>query len=1072
MHLRSSVLVFLLGVGLGGLIAVASAGEPPASGRSVVPGSEEDKWRRWQRTAVVDFGFEETIVDVPRRAPIPKEWERYVEYTHSLRAPGEIGSPGREGVLVLRPPDDAQTVYYGRFPDYLEVKVMDTQAKPPHSAPANAVHGGTQALRMQLSGTRNMDMVGVRRRVPMKVDPSFAYELRGWVRLEGVKKPGTYARLRIEWLDAKGKFISFSSSDKVDLHYLKAQTSPGGRGLTANWVLTPEFRINEVDQRARFARVWCVASGREMGAYAYFDDLKIRRRPKVSALPAQRIPYGIFGQDEIPTLDLRFQGLELGSEGRTVTGYRRVVKFTDIFGRGGDIGKKSEETESERKFDGGEVRGNTIEERVQLVDMKLPGVYAVEIRLEVKDKDKNGQPFYREVAKRVTRIAKMAPMSRSSMPADGELCAVELDLYHPEGERLVGAARHCGVYTLAFPLWRLDSDAGKFRSATGDASPEGKLEKRVRELLAARMSLIGSFSPVPTGLRRTIKSREWTGARTMYKAEADLWSPLVEATASSFHPYLNEWRLAAPDDRSFGGGELDRPVLAANIRGKLRRAASKRVSVPVPFESLTVPAPRMGDGDYREHIYVPSRLSPEEFGKQLARLFPPPEKPAAAKAAKAAGRSVTAGTAAAPGEADAGLKVPERPYRPGEGRSWSLELMAVSENLGWNMETEAHQVNDMARKFTMLTMLGAERIHVVLADRRQGLLGPGLYPRPVFSAYSVLAEHLTGAKYLGEFDLTKDAQAYAFERGKEGLLVFWTDGPRRKAACQLGASGRAKLMELTGTEHKLASPGAGEVGAGLDDARVVPLRKVPALLTGLEPAFIRTRLGFRLADDSCLETRYQSQVVSFEVRNYFKESMQARIFPRFPRGSHTVPRFQEVSVDPGETSRVTFQVRPSFVETVGEKKMSVDLKLSSGTRPTVMFTLDRKIPVESPIELVHTLAERTQGDGKEQTPIAEIQLQIKLAANSRYAWVKEKREYGLRPEKEYDFDVYLVVPGGSRQRAQVRGVKPGGSKRMNTTFVIPLTDKPRKIYAGARQHGGVWFTNVAIQLPAATAIRR
>jgi hypothetical protein len=140
--------------------------------------------------------------------------------------------------------------------------------------------------------------------------------------------------------------------------------------------------------------------------------------------------------------------------------------------------------------------------------------------------------------------------------------------------------------------------------------------------------------------------------------------------------------------------------------------------------------------------------------------------------------------------------------------------------------------------------------------------------------------------------------------------------------------------------------------------------------------------------------------------------------------------------------------------------MSVNLKLSSGNNPTVSFTLSRAIRVESPIDLVHTRNVRQGGK------TAEIQLQVQLSASPRYA-LAEDRDYGLDPAKEYDFDVYLVVPGGSRQRAQVRGIRPGSSKRMNTTFLVSLGSRPRKIYAGARQHGGVWFTNREISLPAA-----
>ncbi len=1054
-------------------VGILLAGEPALRGRKPVPGSIAAKWIHRMRTKVTKFDFEEDIALAPRSAPIPKQWERYVEYTRDLKTAGRSGDPASSEVMTTRPMDDTAEYYYYRFPDYLRVDVMDLDAKT-FRAKRDEVHGGRRAIRMQLAGTTDMDMVGIRRRVPLDVNPSFAYELSGFVRLVGVKKSDTYARLWIEWLDKDGKRIGEPHrSDKVDLRYLTSLVKEKKLGSVDGWVSTPEFRLNEVDPRARSARVWCVAAGREMGAYAYFDDLVIRRRPKVSALPAQKPPYGIFAVDETPALSLHFQGLELGTEGQVVIGYRRLVKFRDIFGRQGDASTRAREPLT-RKFTRQEVRGNTIKEKVDLEGLNMPGVYAVEIELQVEQRDGS----YRTVARRVTRIAKMGSVRRGESSVDGELCAVDLDLYHPDAKRLVGAAQRGGIYTLAFPLWRPDSDANKFRTGTEVASPEEDLEKYMRDLVAARMGLIGSLSPVPKAIKGGF--RDWSGARTLYKAESDRWSPLVEATAKYFQSFLMEWRMAAVDDVSFGGAEQDRPVLAAKLRAKFPSAPSKRVTVPVQLENLTSPAPRIKGNDYRETIFVPARITPAELDARLRKLFPRPKPkkpvtgtprgqtpspvvgadPGADLGIGAGTAQATPATSAANGEKTELTAGVEERAVPAAGRRWFLELITVSENLGTDMTAEKGQVNDMARKFTMLTMRGAERIHVELANRKKGLLGPGFYPRPVYSAYSVLAEHLTGARYLGEFDLTAGAQAYAFERDNQGLIVFWTDETERNAPCQLGASGKARLVELTGASRKLKASIGKKVGNRLTGAELVPLRKIPALLTGLEPAFIRTRLGFRLADSSRLETRYQSQEVSFEIRNFFKEPMQALVHPSFPRGSHTVPRFREVNVEPGKVSKVSFMVRPSFVETVGRKKMSVVLTLSSGTRQTVVFTLSRTISVESPIGLIHTRTVRQ--DGK----TAEIQLQIQLSDDARYAF-DEKREHGLDPNKDYDFDVYLVVPGGSRQRAQVRGIKPGQSKRMNSSFVVPLGDKPRKIYAGARQHGGVWFTNMEIELPAA-----
>ena len=396
-------------------------------------------------------------------------------------------------------------------------------------------------------------------------------------------------------------------------------------------------------------------------------------------------------------------------------------------------------------------------------------------------------------------------------------------------------------------------------------------------------------------------------------------------------------------------------------------------------------------------------------------------------------------------------------------RQWFLELPEVSENLRLNMENELLQANDLARKITLLARNGAERIFVKLADPRRGLLGPNLYPRPAYTAYSVLAAELSGARYLGEFDLASGAEAYAFEREGSGLVVFWTDGGARETPRQLGARGQVRLVELTGARQPLRAPRNKTEAKKLSDAEMVPLSKVPALLVGLEPASVRTRLGFRLAPGTRLEARYQQQKVSFEIRNFFKESMTAIVFPRFPRGTYTKPRFREVNIEPGKTVTVDFSVRPSFVETVGLKEMKVDLRLRSGGRREQKFTITRRLPMVSAIILEPTVTESEDGR------TAEVGLQVGLSAADEYKWSAKdpQRPYGLKPREKYDLEMSLAVPGGARQRAQLRGVeaKAGKKGHPDRPFVVPLSDRPQTVYVGARLRGGAWFTNIEIRLP-------
>jgi hypothetical protein len=951
---------------------------------------------------------------------------------------------------------------------------------------------------MQLAGTRDMDMVGIRRRIPLDVDPSLAYEITGWVRLENAQKDDTFARLWIEWLDAEGKTSGWHQCDKVDRRYVRQARERAEKENVAGWgkwVPTPEFRINEVPRNAHSARLWCVASGRETDGYAYFDELQIRRQPKVSATPDPEDSHGVFRHDQNPALRLVFQGLHLRPKEydpneHEMTGYKRVIKVKDLYGR-----SPSEEGQT-RDFD--TPRVNRIEEHVRVEEICDPGTYAVEIALYVRAHSR-GDPVKKLeflVAKRVIRLTRLPVKTTRDQAAEGGFCAVDADLFNENADRLIAAIQRCGVQVVAVPLWRTGTRLGRLTSQTEEATPEEKLARRLADLTTGGRTVIGGFYPMPSPIYDALR-RDWLGgARTMYKADSDIWQPLVKETVAHFRGSVSEWRMAAASDASFGAGAADRTGLAARLRQELARATGKRVVVPVPLEDLTKPAPPITQPNYHELVFIPANVpatgssgdgNEKSLEEKLRQLFPPPTP------------RVTARPAAKPGQPAAEAPEPKTAApapvpRPAAGRRWFIQLRPVSENLTLEVVGERHQVIDMARKITLLAMYGADRVHVQLADPRQGLLGPGLLARPVYSAYRVLAEHLSGAKYLGEFDLTAGAQAYAFERGDEALVVFWTDGTEGKAPCQLGISekaktkvsdeadsgasgraepgasgrgesgarGEAKMIELTGKEVPLNKKAVGAEARGLADAMMVNVRKVPALLVGLDPDFIRTRMGFRLAAGSRLQTRYQPQEVRFEVRNFFDNTMRARVMPRFPRGSHTMPRFREVTVEAGKSAEVSFRVRPSFVETVGNKKIGVDLQLFSAKGEKVSFTLTRHIPVESPI-----LLQCKTGKLSNNRDVS-VQVSVQLSNAPEYAYQKDKRDHGLNPETAYDVEVYLVVPGGARQRTYVRNIMPGESpKSPDQTFVVKAGNAPKTVYVGARLRGGVWFSNTEEQIPAA-----
>jgi hypothetical protein len=984
------------------LAAPAWPGEAPAApapAPTAAPepeNAEAREFKRRMRTEVTRFGFEEPAIVEPGRTPLPREWERHLEYVFERTAGGQ---PQR---------------FFGRYPDFLTVETVDRTVP---GTPPDAVHGGNRALRMSLAGSKDMDLVAVKRRIPLDINPDFAYELTGWLRLQGVRKPESWARLGIEWLDSQGRPIGEKRwSDKVNLRWLE-QHREGGRAPSGPaWGPTPELRVNDVEREARAARIWCEASGREPEAWVSFDDIELRRRPKVSVgrprISAEtELPgwFGIFAANEVPTLELKFTGLDAPApSGRAgppaaPARYLRQVAAEDLFGRKIAI--------PDQEFDTRDIRDDRLEEVLRLEALNRPGAYGVQVSLLAIGSGGERE----EKARRVLRLVKLAADPKLSDDPAPNSFGVETGLYGQDAAQLLLALERLGIRSpAAVRLGDIPGPASAPASGGGGELPAGeRLARKLRGLVGRQLQaewVLGSPAASEGAAGRA-------DAATLYSS--DDWRAAVRRMAGDFLPLKGSWRLAAAKDGSLGTrSREDRVKLAAEFRSAtLEGAAGKVVSVPLGLDRLDVSVPPAG-GDYRELVFVPASTGRE----QLQRLFPAPALAA----------------------------------RTAQGYEWFLELGKSSENLGLSLKDERAQVQDLARKATLLAVAGAGRFVTELSEPQQGLLGPELNPRPAYAAWRTLGQYLSGAEFLGQFDLSRDADvsAWAFRLGEQGLVVFWTDGKERDIPAQLGSRGRTQLVEITGAGRALR-PARGPAEAGdLLEAEMVPLSPTPAILVGLEPAFVRTRQSFQLAAGSKVQCLYEPMPVAFNLRNHFNADMSVKVFPRFPPGSAVSPRFRSFSIKAGESEKIEFNVRPSFVETLGEKEVTVDLYLSARDRRDI-FTITRKIPYESMLSLEPILPLTIEDDGR----VAQVRLAAGIKA-------------GARPEGTLtDLEVYLSVPGFGRQRTVIEDVPAGKSRQIDDPFTVILGAREQTVYAGVRERNGNWFANVEFKVPAASPPR-
>ncbi|HRF02415.1 MAG TPA: hypothetical protein PLI18_18015 [Pirellulaceae bacterium] len=522
---------------------------------------------------------------------------------------------------------------------------------------------------------------------------------------------------------------------------------------------------------------------------------------------------------------------------------------------------------------------------------------------------------------------------------------------------LVELFRDGGISWVMYPVWY----------APDDPTEGQRLGDLAERLTLERMELIALLDSPPASLRTDFSSVE-DGVSSTFRDE-DSWLPAIEHVLTRLSFKIDWWQLGSPDDESFVG-QNQLAVKIAAIRSRLQRFGKNiRVGLtwdwlyesPDPLEHLPAPTaptrtvatgvPLKGVGDPAWDFLLrsgPSPFTAEELSRHL------------------------------------------RDVESELGPVWTTLQPLDADN--YDLET---RVRDLIERMVAIRMSNAA---VALVpdpiSSYNGLLNDDLSPTELLLPFRTASYALAGAEYVGSIELPSRAPNHVFRRGREMVMVIWSDHDTSEAV-SLGEN--LQSTDCWGRTTALPS----EQGK-----TVLRIGHEPQFVSGLEAALVdwqmKTRLGAKLIPSVIGQQQYLT--VLFD--NTFAEGVAGTVTVS-AEGLWDQPQIEAFKASPGEPIRLDFPfaLRPS----VSTDKQQLEISFDVAGHRRHRFRLERDIEIGIPDVYIDTAV---QDDGN------KILIHATVVNDS---------------EEPVNFNLYLFAPDRKRLRAQVTALEPGRQRR---TFIV------------------------------------
>lgn len=931
-------------------------------------------------------------------------------------------------------------------------------------------------LKIPFDGTR----VAFRTAIPKTIDPDLAYEVSAYAKTKGINlpserrgpvpeggsPPSTFVRVKFVWLHGEDE-RQIGKPDVIEV--------PAGQ---TDWPISVDrgtplnLLINDlpVDSRTglRPDRVRVIlevednpdVSGADRHGVVWFDDIRIKSRPKIRVDPVFRDVETLEEGQRPPPLRLEIKYLGLIAnvpEGAGFRGaqYSRSVRITDINGEPPLDHSGRPVSFPDAVIDPGPRRYYDEQLALPLVNQ---GVYYLTVSLR----------GYLGAAE--AEVSQVVGLTLPPRAADTDLRRPGADvggfglrleglpyklLQSKEG-MLAEMVRRAGVQRVKVGVWPED-----FKPQEQAQPYLEDLGRELRLMRSGGAHLSGIIAADPQFFGQN-------GAYAAMREQADTLDRLLDAIMPYLRAHIEDWQWGDDDDSSFSAG-VDPEAMRVPRRALADKTAALVQCCPVNISRRDAVLPPAAAAE-AVSLYVPADLPPWRMLKALSvfatsnfadlksprRVVYPSERlqellPASYEDATAA---------------ETGHKV------------WlSLELRSVPRHER-NAAAERAQVEDLAVKAILARAAGVERVCLGrLFHTESGLCavdGSGrLVPRPALLAARTLEEHLAGAAYLGSFQLRDIFPNFVFHHPDpdrdEAVIALWYDGPQEAEYLD-----RLQLGDMPLTVVDMAGN-----ARALDprDTRLL-VRKSPLLVAGMSASLALTRMSLRISPVPRLTAMNEIQTQELSITNYFTSQLPVQFEISYATDADfvlergwTKPGRKKLDLRRGvkgawPSDSLTYQVQPdpgSIIGVVprplddrpeiwpprpesgapapGEKYVQVLADIN--TSPAVRFKMLRKTILASDLDV------RLVRLKKQDTANLALQFQLK--------WLPPgggdvRGELVLRP--------YYVKSGGfpkERPAVSVPAYSPG-SDRAAVTVELSIPVRPvAKTLVGLTEIGGSRF---------------
>ncbi len=935
-------------------------------------------------------------------------------------------------------------------------------------------------LRVPFDGTP----VALRTLYAKSIDPDLAYEVSAWVRTSGLfapeadpaRGPTTFIRLRLVWLYVEAKYERQIGSPFI-INLDAGQT---------DWPETPvKHRINDLpmdtDSGLRPNAVRLILEmednplipGADRHGTAWFDDIRIRSRPKLQINPAlvNFVPHADAANPARKIVNLQVNAMGLtdniplpdrpGSfSGKT---YSLAVGITDINGDS-PLDQQGRPLKYEIKLQPGTKRSVT---RTLAIPLRRLGIFYLTINLK---------GYKGELLAEVSQVIVLWPPPRASsvkpysIEEGGSGFGIRLGslpaaILRKRSGLVSGLLRRIGVRQVKSHVW-----PANFKPREKPQVYLADLAREFRNIRGLGAHITGVIAGNTPDLAAIPMSRAM-------KEKADILGNYLVGSMPYIRPHIESWQWGRDDDPSFSALIDETGLLQCrNALGNMAAATIQAFPVNLGQPKVSLPSSKLAR---TISLYIPASMNrgrmmqiirnllPRYFARLRTKYRYPPQSLLDLTPEFIDGEKVSN-----PGN----IKL--------QHEAWiSLELVPVSDHER-NAMSERMQMEDMATKAIMAKALGFHRIFLGrLFDNQRGLaMLDNRYrpiPRPAFLAAHTLQKLLGNSVYIGSFQLRDEFPNYVFRLPdrdlNEVVVAIWYNGPG-----EFGKLPRAYLGDLPLATVDLA----GNIRQ-LPQRAPLLVRKAPVFITGISVPLALTRMSIRIKTDPPLRTTHKLQQQVISLTNHFPSQLPVTMrtvyaadIQRFKleRGWTVRPEQRKIDLPSPRkgralpTGELTFNVQPdpqSHIGVVaasngnssglvwppksarngrkarfGEKYMQIITEFNSAQ--SVRMNLLRKTRLTSDLEV--KLFKLKKRDSRR----VYLQMQIRWIPQSQ---ANAQRELQLRP--------YFLKKGRLPTRlpmATVPAYLPGETGKPAVTIEFPVPRYPRtKTMIGLEEEGGTRF---------------